>query len=64
MYAAILVGKNNEATQELSFCNRSIYLCGMNSEEEEENGDALIATEKRPAWDVNFYKKKPEIKLY
>ncbi len=49
-YNAILAEKNNEAKREQSPCNRTIYWCGINSEEEkeEENMDVVVATEKRP----------------
>ncbi len=43
--------------QALAIVVGPIYLCGINSEEEEKNVDAVKATEKRPTWDANFVKK-------
>ncbi len=57
---AYTTDKNNEARQEPSPCNSDLYMCGINSaeEEEEKNVDtAVIATEERPTWDANFVKK-------
>ncbi len=59
-YTTILADKNSEARQGPSPCNSDLYMCGINSaeEEEEKNVDtAVIATEKRPTWDANCVKK-------
>ncbi len=55
----ILVDKNNEAKQEHSPCDSSIYIWGINSEKEEEekNVDVVVATKKRPTWDADFVKR-------
>ncbi len=59
MYAAVLADKNNEAKWELSPCNSSIYVCGINSkeEQEEENVDVVMVTEKRQTQGANFVKR-------
>ncbi len=58
MYTTVSADKNNEAKQEPSPCNGSIYSSRINSEEagEEENVDVVIAMGKRPTWDSNFVK--------
>ncbi len=49
MYTA---DKNNEAKREPGPCNSSIYVCGINSAEEEV--DENVDVEKRPTWDVKL----------
>ncbi len=41
MYIAVSTDKNNEAKQESSPCSSSIYVRGINSEQEEEEENVL-----------------------
>ncbi len=49
----------HEAKLEPGICNSSMYVCGINSkeEEEEENVDVAVAREKKPTYDDNFVKR-------
>ncbi len=55
MFAAVLVNINTEAKREWSPCNRSIYVCGIksNEKEEEEYVNVVVMMKKRPTWDAS-----------
>ncbi len=58
LYATIWVDNNNEVTQVPNSCKSSINVCGINSEEEEEeeNVSQSWQEEMMPTWDANFVK--------